>query len=244
MVIFYPDKTDCKFHITTQKKNINDNESNMRNNIFDTDDWIRSSRGGHLLQFFATDDELQNWFLTALPDTYGPYTLVGADSVRINQNQYIQCFFEFPIHKLKEAMYEKDTIRWQYWIRSKSITPILDITQCHYIRKQLSFLGLIGIQHGSYSNRGFNDGWQESTIGIVTQIENINNSQQILNDKYLGLYQALVKEIKKHLCYSSFYIFKDGSEVENTKFGLMTQGVVDQYTQGTKFVNRPGRRIK
>ena len=58
-------------------------------------------------------------------------------------------------------------------------------------------IGLIGIQHGSYSNRGFNDGWQESTIGIVTQIENINNGQQILNDKYLGLYQALVKEIKK-----------------------------------------------
>ena len=32
-------------------------------NIYDTDDWVRGSRGGHSLQFFATDDELQSWFL-------------------------------------------------------------------------------------------------------------------------------------------------------------------------------------
>ena len=216
----------------------------MNNSIYDTDDWVRGNRGGHLLQFFATDDELQNWLLTALPDAFGPYTLVGADSVRIDQNQYTQSFFEFPIHKLKEAMYEKDSVRWQYWIRSKSITPLLDVSQCHFITKQLSFLGLVSVHHGSYSNRGFNDGWQESTIGIVTQIENINNGNKIINDKYLGIYKALTKEIKKHLCYSSFYIFKDGSEVENTKFGLMTQGVVDQYMLGIKFANRPGRRIK
>ncbi|MBQ6471772.1 MAG: hypothetical protein IJJ33_07305 [Victivallales bacterium] len=216
----------------------------MESRIFDTDDWVRSGRGSHLLQFFATDDELQNWFLTVLPEACGPYTLVGADSVQNDQNHYTQCFFEFPIHKFKEAMYEKESIRWQYWIRSESITPTLDVTRSHFITKQLSFMGLVGIHHGSYSNRGFNDGWQESTIGIVTQIENIKNGQQMINDKYLGIYTTLVKEIKKHLCYSSFYRFKDGSEVENTKFGLMTQGVVEQYMQGASFVNRPGRSIK
>ncbi len=141
-------------------------------------------------------------------------------------------------------MYEKESIRRQFWIRSESITPTLDVTHFHFITKQLSFMGLIGIHHGSYSNRGFHDGWQESTIGIVTQIENVNNGQQIINDQYLGIYKALVKEVKKHLCYSSFCIFKDGSEVENTKFDLMTQGVVDQYNQGVPFVNRPGRKIK
>lgn len=150
----------------------------MENTIYDTDDWVRCGRGGRTLQFFATDDELQNWFLTALPDAYKPYTLVGADSVRIINNQYTQCFFEFPIHQFKEAMYEKESIRWQYWIRSKTITPTLDVTQYHYIQKQLSFLGLVGVHHGSYSNRGFNDGWQESTISIVTQIENIKNGQK------------------------------------------------------------------
>ena len=59
----------------------------MENRFFDADDWVLSGRGGHLLQFFATDVELQNWFLTALPAACGPYTLVGADSVRNNQNQ-------------------------------------------------------------------------------------------------------------------------------------------------------------
>ena len=98
--------------------------------------------------------------------------------------------------------------------------------------------------HGSYSNRGFHDGWQESTIGIVTEIENINNGQKVKNDEYMGIYKALAREIKKHLVYSSFYIFPEGKEVENTKWGLMTQGVVDQYMQGVKYVNRPGRRIK
>ena len=216
----------------------------MDNNVYDTDDWVRGSRGGHSLQFFATDDELQSWFLAALPGAYGPYTLVGADSVKMDQNQYTQCFFEFPISMFKEAMYEKDSVRWQYWIRSKSITPILDVSQCHQITKQLSFLGLVSVHHGSYSNRGFHDGWQESTIGIVTQIENINNGQKVKNDEYMGIYKALARKIKKHLCYSSFYRFPEGKEVENTKWGLMTQGVVDQYVQGVKFVNRPGIRIK
>ena len=212
--------------------------------IFDSDDWQRCSRGGRLLQFFATDDELQKWLLEALPDTCGPYTIVGADSVRNEQKRYSQRFFEFPIHKFKEAMYEKDSVRWEFWIRSKSITPVLNVSHCHDIKKQLSFSGLIRICHGSYSNRGFHDGWQESTIGIVTQIENANSGRQIINDEYLKIYKALEREIKKHLCYSSFCIFKDGSEVENTKFDLMTQGVVDQYNQGVPFVNRPGRRIK
>ena len=129
-------------------------------------------------------------------------------------------------------------------IRSKSITPILDVSQCHQITKQLSFLGLVSVHHGSYSNRGFHDGWQESTIGIVTEIENINNGQKVKNDEYMGIYKALAREKKNHLVYSSFYIFPEGKEVENTKWGLMTQGVVDQYVQGVKFVNRPGRRIK
>ncbi len=212
--------------------------------IYDSDDWIRCGRGDRLLQFFATDDELQEWLLSALPDACGPYTLVGADSVRINRNQYVQRFFEFPIHKLKEAMYEKNPVWWEFWIRSKSITPVLDVSHCHDIKKQLSFSGLVRICHGSYSNRGFHEGWRESTIGIVTQIENINSGRQIVNDKCLKIYNALEKTIKKHLCYSSFCIFKDGSEVENTKFDLMTQGVVDQYNQGVPFVNRPGRRIK
>ena len=48
----------------------------MESNIYDTDDWVRCARGGRLLQFFATDDELQNWFLTVLPETYRPYRLV------------------------------------------------------------------------------------------------------------------------------------------------------------------------
>jgi hypothetical protein len=53
-----------------------------------------------------------------------------------------------------------------------------------------------------------------------------------------------MREIKKHLSYSSFWKFKDGSEREDTKLQLMTQGIVDQYNQGVRFKNRPGKNIK
>jgi len=49
--------------------------------------------------------------------------------------------------------------------------------------------------------------------------------------------------VKKEFMYD-YCIFKDGSEVENTQFSLMPHGVVEQYMQRAKFVNRPGRRIK
>jgi hypothetical protein len=214
-----------------------------RSPIYDVDSWSRVGRG-RVLQFFATDDEVQEWLLCALPAEYEPYTLVGADLVQVEKKKFVEKGFEFDIDELKKAMYEGDKIRWQYWIRSKVITPELDFSRHKMISWILSYSGLVGLQHGSYNKNKWVEGQSASSIGIVDQIKNDETGEKVHHKEYVNVFRKLNREIKKHLCYSSFWKYKDGSEREDKKLRLMTQAVVDQYHQGAKFTNRPGNRIK
>jgi hypothetical protein len=211
--------------------------------IYDVDNWHRVGRG-RVLQFFATDDEIQEWLLSALPPEYGPYTLVGADLVQIEKKKYIQKGFEFGIDELKRAMYEQDETRWEYWIRSKVITPQLDFSRHKMISWILSYSGLVGLHHGSYNKNKWVDGLDASSIGIVDQVNNDKTGEKIQHKEYLNIFKKLNREIKNHLCYSSFWKYKDGSEREDFESRLMTEKAVRAYEEGMKFVNRPGRRLE
>ncbi|MFA7486383.1 MAG: hypothetical protein WCZ89_10185 [Phycisphaerae bacterium] len=212
----------------------------MRQVIYDINNWRRLGRG-QVLQFFATDDEVQNWLLTLLPPEYGPYTLVGADSIEVENKMYVEKGFEIDISDFKTAIYEKEYPRWQYWIRSKALTPKLDFLRQKRITWVLSYSGLVGLQHGRYLKDAGRD---FSSIGIVDKVINDETGEEIVNKEYLSIFKKLKKEIKRHLLYSSIWKFDDGSEREDIKLQLMTQGVVDQYNKGILFKNKPGRRVK
>jgi len=190
--------------------------------IYDVDNWYRVGRG-HVLQFFATDDEVQDWLNTMLPPEYEPYTLVGADLVKIDKKKYIEKGFEFDIQDFKKAIYEKEEPRWQYWIRSKVLTPELDFSRHKMITWILSYTGLVGLDHGGQVK---DMGRDASSIGIVERVRNKNTSEIIKHKEYLKIFSTLSRQIKKHLCYTSFWKFKDGTEREDFKLQLMTEKAV------------------
>ena len=211
----------------------------QENVIYDVNDWRRCGRG-MTLDFFATDEEVQNWLLTALPSEYSPYTLVGTDSIKQGKI-YVEKGFEFNIDELKKAMYEKEDARWRFWIRSKVITPELDFSREKRISWVLSYTGMVNLQHGGYIK---NMGHATSGIGIVNKIRNDNTGEEIEHKEYLKVYNALKREIKKHLCYSSMWRKKDGTEYEDCKFQLMTEKAFQAAKEGYLFKNSPGRRLK
>jgi hypothetical protein len=207
--------------------------------IYDVDNWYRVGRG-KVLQFFATDDEVQEWLLTMLPSGYGPYTLVGADLVKVDKKRYVEKGFEFDITGFKKAIYEKECPRWQYWIRSKVLTPELDFSRHKMITWILSYSGLVGLDHGSFV-KGM--GRDASSIAIVEKVANKETGEIIKHKEYLKIYKILARQIKNQLCYSSFWKFKNGTEREDFKLQLMTEKAVEAYKSGFVFKNRPGRRI-
>jgi hypothetical protein len=213
---------------------------NTQQPIYDVDNWYRIGKG-RVLQFFATDDEVQEWLLTMLPSEYGPYTLVGADLVRVEKKKYVEKGFEFDITELKQAIYEIEYPRWQYWLRSKVLTPELDFSRQKIITWVLSYTGLVGLHHGGYIK---NMGRDASSIGIVDTVSNKSTGEVIKHSEYLKIFNILARQIKKHLCYSSFWKFKNGTEREDFKLQLMTEKAVQAYEAGFQFKNRPGRRLK
>jgi hypothetical protein len=78
----------------------------------------------------------------------------------------------------------------------------------------------------------------------VDKVINDATGKVVTHKDYLRVFKALRKGIKKHLCYSSFWKYKNGSEREDFKLRLMTEGAVRAYEEGMKFVNRPGRKIR
>ena len=210
--------------------------------VYAVKEWRRLGRGRGL-DFYATDDEVQRWLIEGLPAHSAPYTLVTIKTTGYRET-YLEQGVEFGIEELKKAMYELDKVRWQYWIRSKMITPELELSPNRRLTWVLSFSGLVELQHGLYNKNRWVEGRDASSIGIVDRVINDATGAMIEHKGYLKIFNALRKRVKKDLCYSSFWKYKDGSELEEFKLRLMTEGAVRAYEEGMKFVNRPGRRLK
>jgi hypothetical protein len=181
--------------------------------------------------------------LEGLPPNGGPYTLVGAD-LKGDKKTHVECGFEFGVQELKKAMYELDKVRYKFWIRSKVLTPELDLSPHSQLTWVLSSSGFVHLQHGSYNKNKWVEGQNASSVGTVDKVINDATGKVIEHKDYLKVFKALKKRISEDLCYSSFWKYKDGSEYEDFESRLMTEGAVKAYREGMKFVNRPGRKLK
>lgn len=207
--------------------------------IYDVNEWRRLGKG-RVVEFFATDDEVQTWLIEGLPNEYHPYTLVGVDLVKVGRT-YIENGFEFEVRELKKAMYKTDAVRSHFWIRSKVITPELDFLKQTRITWVLSYTGFVNLQHGAYIK---NMGRPASSIGIVDKVINDATGEVRHHKEYLRIFNSLKRLIKKSLCYSSIHTFKNGSRREDTTLQLMTEKAVQAYEHGLIFTNEPGRKLR
>ncbi len=74
--------------------------------IEDVDSWFRLGRG-HGFEFYATDNEVQEWLLTILPGEYAPYRLVRADSINDGR-----VYVERPFRSIIEQGVGAERVTW------------------------------------------------------------------------------------------------------------------------------------
>ena len=62
--------------------------------VSNIDQWDRV--GGRVIQFFATDEEVDDVLKQYLPVKYGPYFLVGSEWVKLNNGKHAWKPFSYP----------------------------------------------------------------------------------------------------------------------------------------------------
>lgn len=83
-----------------------------------TDFWYRI--GSHRFEFFATDEEIQQFFSNELPEKYAPYSLITTLEKR-GDRDYVRKLREQPLGNLLKLAAETRNI----FLRSKQLTPDL-----------------------------------------------------------------------------------------------------------------------
>ena len=81
---------------------------------------------GHGFEFYATDNEVQEWLLTILPAEYAPYRLVGADSIKEGRI-YVEHPFSCKVGEFLQCRQAVGELRTQFWLLSTVLTPVLPL---------------------------------------------------------------------------------------------------------------------
>ena len=216
--------------------------------IENPDGWFRLGRGKSL-QFFATDEEVQQWLNEALPSEYAPYFLVSTDLVKEGKD-YVQSPFQCDIADFLKCQREKAAKRRiNFWIWSKILTPDLSLRHGTWVTAALSLNGLVHLQHGSIfaPQKGADPAHtlyrDVSSIGLVHRVQHVETGEIRVYEDYLRVFEKLRRRIKKSLVYSSIMSI-DGQKEELTDFPLMTEGAARSHETGVPFIYAPGQRIR
>lgn len=202
----------------------------------DVSEWNRFG-AGKSLQFIATDDEVQEWLLVALPKEYAPYWLVGADLVCSNG-----LYFEIPFSVVLTeflASRSDEPSRSQFFILSRALTPNLPLSPGAQVTRICALNGLVALEHGG--RRG--QGQDTSAILLTDRVRHAHTAK--VRDYADGrrIFNSLRRHVQKRLVYSTMHRFADGSLQEDCELIRMTAGAAEAYQRGFQFAREPGRLL-
>src|SRR5437773_2036529 len=109
--------------------------------------WARVGRGKEL-QFFATDDDVQNWLQKFLPAEFAPYYLVGSDLEKVAKRTFRQTPFRFHLSEFPTCLCRADKQRFNFWLLSEQLTPDFKLRVGDPISNLCGSNGLVLLQHG------------------------------------------------------------------------------------------------
>jgi hypothetical protein len=209
----------------------------------DLDSWFRLGHG-HGFEFFATDEEVQNWLLSLLPAAYAPYRLVGADLIKEGR-VYVEHPFSCEVAGFLQCRYATVEPRWDFWLLSTVLTPDLPLVPGPGLTKMLSFNGLLSLQHGLQwedpVHRTRPPAKGESSLGLVDRVYRVDSDEVRQHEAYLRLLNAVKRAIRKSLLYTTVPIGPDDVEGEPVSTPLWTEGARREYEAGIPFFRaRPG----
>jgi len=212
----------------------------------DVDSWFRLGRG-HGFEFYATDNEVQEWLLTILPAEYAPYRLVGADSIKEGRI-YVEHPFSCKVGEFLQCRQAVGELRTQFWLLSTVLTPALPLQPGAWLTAMYSYNGLINIQHGWMQrdpvHRTRPLAKTVSAIGLVDRVYHRDTNEVRRHEAYLHLFNIMKRAIRKSLVYTSLLIGPDDVEQEQVSGPFWTEGARQEYEGGLPFMRaRPGPRV-
>jgi hypothetical protein len=198
--------------------------------------WERVGRG-RVLQFFATDEEVQAWLNSALPPAYAPYGLIRQE-YRIRGQRRLP-IVTYSVSDFIDCLGKRDPPSTHFHIWSEVLSFDLLGDPCDDVGALCSLNGLPAVDHG-HVRKGKQEG---SAISIVDRVRNKTTGELRDHSEYRKVYNSLVRVIKKSLCYSTINRFADGSEREDTSLRRMTEAAAQAHGHAVVFSARPGRRL-
>jgi hypothetical protein len=158
-------------------------------------DWYRV--GGKTLQFYATDDEIAELLLEALPDDFGPYAVLGAEW---RENQWVP--HEYPLEEITIPFTRHRSAN--HWIRSDVLSPGLTAQD----ETHVAWSGLIEVQLGFVRPDGR---LEEASIAIVDRIRHEHTGQERRFTEYLKIFERLRRSMRKRLVVETERVNPDGN---------------------------------
>jgi hypothetical protein len=157
--------------------------------------------GGHRLQFYATDAEIAEWLVETLPETFGPYDVVGQEWQDGRWEP-----FTFPLHEIESALKtRRRSANW--WIRSQRLSPHVPPGD----GKRQSFNGLILVQLGGERNGRL----EEASIAVVDRIRHLATGAERRQPEYMRMFERLRRSMRKRLVVATAYTWPDGTVTEH-----------------------------
>lgn len=190
--------------------------------ISDLDHWDRV--GGRVIQFYATDEEVDNVLKQHLPAKYEPYFLVGYDWTNQDGDSYVWKPFSYPV---VDFLVLRRQGRWHLDIQSTVLTPDIRPFDENRIARKMSFNGLINIQHGSIRKGK----WDDSSFTIVDKIINKITGESIEHEEYLAIYNSLKRGLKKILYYPTVRTDLLGQQYKQKNI-MMSKAFAEKYLKG------------
>jgi len=214
--------------------------------IEDVDSWFRLGRG-HSFEFYATDNEVQEWLLTILSAEYAPYRLVGEDSIKEGK-VYVQHPFSCEVAEFLRCRQAAGELCTQFWLLSTVLTPELPLQPGAWLTAMYSYNGLINLQHGWMQREPVHRtrplAKTASSIGLVDRVYHRDTNEVRQHEAYLRLFNAMKRAIRKSLVYTTMLIGPDDVEQEQVSGPLWTEGTKQEYEAGASFMRaRPGPRL-
>ena len=173
-----------------------------------TDFWYRI--GSHRYEFFATNDEIQQFLLKELPDKFAPYSLVTTSGKVVR---------EVMLDQLQQLIADRHL---NIFLRSHQLTPDLDKAMKQFRRQrpddyqfQLGFAGLILVQPGALAPGSFD-------FSLVDKLCHEPSGKIIKQDAYRPLFNAMKRLIRKKLVVWAVYDY--GSVKQEYKKPMLTEG--------------------
>lgn len=162
-------------------------------NFFRSSEWVRAGRG-HELQFFALDEELDEW-LADLSAAESGLLLAGFDLVESEPRQFRELLFVCPSVRVTDCLVDPTGRRRNnLWIAAERLTPRTALGAATG-QKDLAVNGLILVQPGS-TRKGLVDA---SRIAIVEKIENMRTGELHAHVEHMKLFNALARRIRANL---------------------------------------------